>query len=400
MFSRRIFFFSAECIWKAPSRAKFSRNQIYRGKYTRKSYGTRELDPKYSRLISTDPALGEYIPAAGKANLKDMANLPGMGGIFNHTNAGLFHYAGNCPVRYIDPDGRFWDTVWDLYSLGVGIKSFINNVKEGDVLGAVMDGAGIIADAAAVAMPFVPGGASCAVKTARAVATGIAGAGEVAAGAKNVYEGVRDGDTLQVLDGTVQIVSGANTVKGSAGKLAEGLCFIAGTLTLTDDGLVPIESIHKGDEVYSFIEETGSIELRPVLNTFCREVTELVIVTTDSETINTTPTHPFMTEDLRWCEAGNLAAGARLKTLDGDVETVISVERIALDTPVLVYNFEVAEGHTYFVTDTGVLVHNGCKPPNLTPEGAGRNGALREAKRNNGVPTSQPPSRQTPNESN
>jgi len=314
------------------------------------------------------------------------------------TNAGLFHYAGNCPVRYIDPDGRFWDTVWDLYSLGVGIKSFINNVKEGDVLGAVMDGAGIIADAAAVAMPFVPGGASCAVKTARAVATGIAGAGEVAAGAKNVYEGVRDGDTLQVLDGTVQIVSGANTVKGSAGKLAEGLCFIAGTLTLTDDGLVPIESIHKGDEVYSFIEETGSIELRPVLNTFCREVTELVIVTTDSETINTTPTHPFMTEDLRWCEAGNLAAGARLKTLDGDVETVISVERIALDTPVLVYNFEVAEGHTYFVTDTGVLVHNGCKPPNLTPEGAGRNGALREAKRNNGVPTSQPPSRQTPNE--
>jgi hypothetical protein len=275
-------------------------------------------------------------------------------------NAGLFHYAGNCPVRYIDPDGRFWDTVWDLYSLGVGIKSFINNVKEGDVLGAVMDGAGIIADAAAVAMPFVPGGASCAVKTARAVATGIAGAGEVAAGAKNVYEGVRDGDTLQVLDGTVQIVSGANTVKGSAGKLAEGLCFIAGTLTLTDDGLVPIESIHKGDEVYSFIEETGSIELRPVLNTFCREVTELVIVTTDRETIKTTPTHPFMTEDFEWCEAGNLVVGTRLKTFGRDVEAVISVERIELDEPVLVYNFEVAEGHTYFVTGTGVLVHNAC----------------------------------------
>ena len=91
---------------------------------------------------------------------------------------------------------------------------------------------------------------------------------------------------------------------------------------------------------------------------FCREVTELVIVTTDSENIKTTPTHPFMTEDFEWCEAENLVAGTRLKTLGGDVETVVSVERIEHEEPVLVYNFEVAEGHTYFVTGTGVLVHN------------------------------------------
>ena len=123
MFSRRIFFFAAECIWKAPSRAKFSRNQIYRGKHTRKSYGTRELDPKYSRWISTDPALGEYIPAAGKANAKDMANLPGMGGIFNHINAGLFHYAANNPVRYIDPDGR-------LHGLPPEIQKRLDNHKK------------------------------------------------------------------------------------------------------------------------------------------------------------------------------------------------------------------------------------------------------------------------------
>ena len=65
--------------------------------------GARYLDPKYSRWISTDPALAEYIPGAGKSDEAD--KLPGMGGIFNSVNLSLFHYAGNNPVRYVDPTG-------------------------------------------------------------------------------------------------------------------------------------------------------------------------------------------------------------------------------------------------------------------------------------------------------
>ena len=65
-------------------------------------YGARYLDPKYSMWISTDPALGEYIPVAGS----DTSKLPGMGGVYNNVNLNLYHYAGNNPVKYTDPDGN------------------------------------------------------------------------------------------------------------------------------------------------------------------------------------------------------------------------------------------------------------------------------------------------------
>jgi hypothetical protein len=58
--------------------------------------------------------MGEYIP---RAPVNDEArkynqNLPGMGGVFNTVNLHVYHYAGNNPVRYTDPDGRSPETMW------------------------------------------------------------------------------------------------------------------------------------------------------------------------------------------------------------------------------------------------------------------------------------------------
>ena len=86
-------------------------------------YGARYLDPKYSRWLSGDPALNDYIP---KAPIDDDAkkhneNLSGMGGVLNTVNLQVYHYAGNNPVKYVDPDGRFvipvpvpWFVPWSI----------------------------------------------------------------------------------------------------------------------------------------------------------------------------------------------------------------------------------------------------------------------------------------------
>ena len=69
-------------------------------------YGARYLDAKYSRWMSADPAVSEYMAGASV----------GEGGIYNTVNFSLYHYAGNDPIRYIDPDGC---VDWDMVKKGV-----------------------------------------------------------------------------------------------------------------------------------------------------------------------------------------------------------------------------------------------------------------------------------------
>jgi hypothetical protein len=70
--------------------------------------GARYLNPQTGLWLSTDPAMGEYVPAApiNDEAKKANQNLPGMGGVFNVVNLHVYHYAGNNPVVLSDPDGR------------------------------------------------------------------------------------------------------------------------------------------------------------------------------------------------------------------------------------------------------------------------------------------------------
>jgi hypothetical protein len=52
--------------------------------------------------------MADYIPVAPNNDeaRKHNQSLPGQGGVFNYVNLHSYHYAGNNPVKYVDPTGR------------------------------------------------------------------------------------------------------------------------------------------------------------------------------------------------------------------------------------------------------------------------------------------------------
>ena len=138
-------------------------------------------------------------------------------------------------------------------------------------------------------------------------------------------------------------------------------CFTGDTLVSTEYGLRPIEEIQAGDYVWSENTETGEKELKKVLGVSVTETTVLVhVYMEDGTEINTTENHPFYVEGKGWCAASGLEDGDILHAQDGSAVTVKDVEARQLDEAVKVYNLEIEEYHTYYVSGRKVLVHNVC----------------------------------------
>lgn len=115
-----------------------------------------------------------------------------------------------------------------------------------------------------------------------------------------------------------------------------------------------------GDYVWAWDEETGEKSLRRVTETYVNQTSELVHVFVGGEEIVTTPTHPFYSPVKGWTDAAQLRAGDILVLVNGEYVVVEKVQHEILESPINVYNFQVAGDHTYYVSDIGVLVHNGC----------------------------------------
>jgi hypothetical protein len=97
-----------------------------------------------------------------------------------------------------------------------------------------------------------------------------------------------------------------------------------------------------------------------VLATVHRTTTTLVELRTASETLLTTPEHPFAA-GRRWTHAAELKVGDTIQTAGGSTRVLgVGLRRVP---PTDVYNLTVAKTHAYFAGRGALLVHNvDCGP--------------------------------------
>ncbi len=146
------------------------------------------------------------------------------------------------------------------------------------------------------------------------------------------------------------------------------MCFVAGTLIHTENGLVAIENVQIGDRVWSRNEETGEIALKKVqqtIQTHPQSVMEVVYQTVSGEGfLYVTCQHPFWVE-----ERGLFVAAEDIKSGEHFIlrnKESVEVVSASLDENYFArnnverttYNLVVADFHTYFVGKQGVWVHN------------------------------------------
>jgi hypothetical protein len=154
--------------------------------------------------------------------------------------------------------------------------------------------------------------------------------------------------------------NGTKPSGNTAKPVTECNCFTAGTKVLTDEGEKNIEDIEVGDKVLAKDENNpdGELAYKEVTALHRNQRDDIIKLHVGEQVIETTDNHPFWVEGKGWLLADELQAGDKLQKADGSNLTIDKVEFVKLDKPVTVYNFTVADYHTYYVTDLGIWVHN------------------------------------------
>lgn len=182
----------------------------------------------------------------------------------------------------------------------------------------------------------------------------VTGVGEAIKGMRGVAK------LADAVDDGADVITGATKAANKFDITDFAGYFVAGTLVKTEDGSVNIEDIEEGDLVYAKDTDTGVTGYKKVVQIFRVEATELIHLQAGDVRIDTTPEHPFWVEGYGFKKAGELAEGDYVETAEGKLLLVKKTTREYLTEPVIVYNFEVEDWHTYYVSEDEILVHNTC----------------------------------------
>jgi len=149
------------------------------------------------------------------------------------------------------------------------------------------------------------------------------------------------------------------------------------TAPVTDDGSARptrrtknIEDIQVGDVVLAMDEHTGELQPKRVVQVFRNTSDHLRLLRLRSadareQDLQTTDEHPFFANGRGWVGAAELCSGDEVVEVEGQTSTVVSTLRKEHPQGIAVFNFEVEDYHTYFVSQdlasAPIFVHNACR---------------------------------------
>ena len=163
---------------------------------------------------------------------------------------------------------------------------------------------------------------------------------------KSTWEKVKESGMSLILD--VFAAKGATTV-----------CFPAGTKVHTQWGLADIEKLEVGVPILTYNEETGEQEYKKVKKVMRRMTRRMCAMElSNGTTLEVTPEHRFFSNG-EWTPIEELNVNDTLQLKDNSI--VVIENKIIFPTFVEVYNLEIEDNENYYVTEEGVLVHNGCR---------------------------------------
>ncbi|WMT82949.1 hypothetical protein TEMA_34470 [Terrisporobacter mayombei] len=265
----------------------------------------------------------------------------------------LYAYCTNSLISYTDPSGHFpillaFDAAWGAYDGYQYAKK--KNLKGWKKAGAIVGGA--------ILGTINPFKALKVGKVFKRVAKIAKKSKVTKAIAKRVYKVARKTKSV-----TKKVASKASkkvtkTYRRVRCKITKKGCFTAGTLISTKDGDVPIEDIEEGDLIWAQDSETGEIALKEVAQTFVKETDTILYIKVAGEVIEATEQHVFYIDNVGWIPASMIEEGDVVVLQSGDKSKVEKIDKVVHNELIRVYNFEVEDFHTYFVSDASVPVHN------------------------------------------